>query len=217
MWRSGDVRGCQPQNANRTAAERELLRCMAHCWIDLISKAQHVIAWSPQGVDILNPLEWFVLNDVFQVTAEDRIRVLLRLGWQQKPGGWPGDLMFSSKNHTRYVDLSAAFKNHRKLEDAARRWLQKDPEDGATFKTLEPKQLDQLFAVADNRTKAVDVLCLEREHQKIDGLIFSRYDELCYYVTRHSLLEYNDLDVSLMHQLMSIGKSKASLQNVGRA
>jgi len=212
----GDPLWFQPQNVNRTPAEHELLRCMARCWIELISNAQHVIAWSQQGVDILNPLDWFVLNDVFQVTAEDRIRVLLRLGWQQKPEGWPGDLTFSSKNRTRYVDLSAAFaenKRQPKLEDAARRWLQNDPKTRG-FKTLEPKQLDHLFAVADNRTEALDVLCLERDHQQIDGLIFSRYDELCYFVTRHSLLSYNDMDVSLMYQLMSIGKSKASLENV---
>jgi hypothetical protein len=215
MWRCGDYCWSQPQNDNRTLAERVLLRKMARCWIELISNAQYVIAWSQQGVDILNPLDWFVLNKVFQVTAEDRIQVLLYLGWNEaKVGSPPGDLTFSSKNATRYVDLSAAFPE-RKLEDASRRWLPKDSQSADTFKTLNPKQLDQLFAVADNRTEAMDTLCFdEHERQKADKLIFSRYDELCYHLTRHSLLAYNDMDVCLMHQLMSIGKSEAALQKV---
>lgn len=219
MWRCGDYCWSQPQNANRTDAERELLRQMARCWIELISNAQYVIAWSQQGVDILNPLDWFVLNDVFKVTADDRIRVLLYLGWNiAKDGLPPGDLVFSSKNTTRYVDLSAAFaegKHQRKLEDASRRWLPKDSQSEDTFKTLNPKHLDQLFAVADNRTEAMDTLCFEHdERQNTDKLIFSRYDELCYHLTRHTLLAYNDMDVCLMHQLMSIGKSGAALQKV---
>jgi hypothetical protein len=215
MWRCGDYCWSQPQNDNRTLTERVLLRQMARCWIELISNAQYVVAWSQQGVDILNPLDWFVLNDVFQVTAEDRINVLLYLGWNKAKVGSPaGDLTFSSKNATRYVDLSAAFPE-RKLEDASRRWLPKDSQSADTFKTLNPKQLDQLFAVADNRTEAMDTLCFEEhERQKADKLIFSRYDELCYHLTRHSLLAYNDMDVCLMHQLMSIGKSEAALQKV---
>jgi hypothetical protein len=215
-WERGNTRWSRPQNANHTAAELELLRQMAQCWIELISNAQYVVAWSVDGADILKPLDWFVLNDVFEVQAAVREEVLKHLGWQQKKNGWFGDLTFSSKNKdARYIDLSAAFaegKDLRNLEDAARKWLQKDPNSGNTFKTLEKKQLDQLYAVADNRTKATDMLCFENDiAREVDGLIFSNYDELCQKLTGHSLLAYNDEDVSLMHQLMSVRSSETSL------
>jgi hypothetical protein len=50
---------------------------MAKFWFDLMSNAQHVIAWSNSGVDILNPLDWFVMNPVFGVSADTRERILL--------------------------------------------------------------------------------------------------------------------------------------------
>jgi hypothetical protein len=114
-----------PLCANSTT-ECLLLRSMARCWIELISQAERVIAWSQKAVDILNQLNWFVLNDVFQVTPEDCHKVLLRLGWQQKPQGYIVDMTYISKHPTRYVDLSAAFaegKPKPKLDYAARKWL----------------------------------------------------------------------------------------------
>lgn len=227
------MNGDPPPN-NNTDAERELLRQMARCWIDLIDNARYVIAWSSSGVDIMNPLDWFVQNDVFRVTADTRIRVLKKLGWNQEEDGMRGDMTLSSikykgkskgvggrkhaggskhvedssENDKRYVDLSQFL--HKNLETAAEHYLERNKAVlNHRFKAIEPKQLDELFVLADNRTTPSDMQycadCVE-----VDRLIFSRYDKMCAEHTGHSLLAYNDTDVSLMHRLLA--GSKESLQ-----
>ena len=39
-------------NANSTEEEQKLLQLMAKCWVELISNAQRVIAWSYNAIDI---------------------------------------------------------------------------------------------------------------------------------------------------------------------
>lgn len=227
--------GDPPPN-NNTDAERELLRQMARCWIDLIDNARYVIAWSSSGVDIMNPLDWFVQNDVFSVTADTRISVLKKLGWNQEQNGERGDMTLSSikykgkskgvggrkhaggsqhvedssENDKRYVDLSQFL--HKNLETAAKHYLEGNKAVlNHRFKAIEPKQLDELFDLADNRTTRSEMQycadCVD-----VDSLIFSRYDKMCAERTGHSLLAYNDTDVSLMHRLLASGEAKESLQ-----
>ena len=117
-------------NANSTTEEKKLLQLMAKCWVELISNAQHVIAWSSNAIDITLPLECFALNPVFKITNQQRIAVLQNMGWSKKNNIYPGDLTFSKTNSSKYIDLSAAFatdKESRKLENAARKWLTRDP------------------------------------------------------------------------------------------
>lgn len=227
--------GDPPPN-NNTDAECELLRQMARCWINLIDNARYVIAWSSAGVDIMNPLDWFVQNDVFRVTADTRISVLKKLGWNQEQDGERGDMTLSSikykgkskgvggrkhaggskhvedssENDKRYVDLSQFL--HKNLETAAKHYLEGNKAVlNHRFKAIKPKQLDELFDLADNRTTGSDMqYCADCV--AVDRLIFSRYDKMCAERTGHSLLAYNDTDVSLMHRLLASGGAKESLQ-----
>jgi len=198
---------------------------MAKCWVELISNAQHVIAWSSNAVDITLPLEWFALNPVFQIGNERRIEVLTNMGWTNKKGGYKGDLTFNKGNPSKYIDLSAAFavdKDSRKLENAARKWLTRDPSQlkkshtGNAFKLLDFAALDMLFAAAEDGMNVYQKLCFSDQEFDHDKLIFSRYDLVCAHLTERcdrvndrvtegsSLLKYNDMDVCLMHELMAM-------------
>ena len=220
-------------NANSTQEEQKLLELMAKCWVELISNAQHVIAWSSNAIDITLPLEWFALNPVFQITNDRRIEVLKNMGWTKKLGGYDGDLTLSKTNCSKYIDLSAAFatdKESRKLENVARKLLTRDPSElkkshtDNAFKLLDFAALDMLFAVAENDMNVSQMLCYsKKEFFNYDKLIFSRYDEVCAQLTERcdevndqrtegtSLLKYNDMDVCLMHELMAISGRNAKL------
>jgi len=213
-------------NANSTVKEQKLLQLMAKCWVELISHAQLVIAWSSNAIDITLPLEWFALNDVFEISNDQRIAVLRNMGWSEKNKSYPGDLMFSKKNPTKYIDLSAAFVEDRNLEDAARKWLTRTPDDA--FKLLDFAALDKLFAAAEDGMTVHQKLCYPDHEFDYDKLIFSRYDLVCAHLTeRHdrvndrfrvregsSLLKYNDTDVCLMHELMAIDKRPKKLAEI---
>lgn len=222
-------------NANRTQEEQKLLQLMAKCWVELISNAQHVIAWSSNAVDITLPLEWFALNPVFEIKNERRIEVLKKMGWTEKKGGYNGDLTFSKKNSSKYIDLSAAFAVDRystKIENAARQWLTRDPSElkysltGNAFKLLDFAALDMLFAAAEDGMDVYQKLCYPDHEFDYDKLIFSRYDLVCAHLTERydkvngqvtegsSLLKYNDTDVCLMHELMAIDKRPEKLAEI---
>lgn len=225
-------------NANSTTEEQKLLQLMAKCWVELISNAQHVIAWSSNAIDITLPLEWFALNPVFQITNTQRIAVLQNMGWSEKSKAYPGDLTFSKTDSSKYIDLSAAFaadKYSRKLENAARKWLKRDGSElkkshtDNAFKLLDFAALDMLFAVAENDMNVSRMLCYRNKvfnEFDYDKLIFSRYDDVCAHLTQRrdkvndkptegtSLLKYNDMDVCLMHELMAIGIREVKLAEI---
>jgi hypothetical protein len=225
-------------NANSTQEEQKLLKLMAKCWVELISNAQHVIAWSSNAIDITLPLEWFALNEVFKITNDQRIAVLRNMGWSKKSDAYPGDLTFSKTDSSKYIDLSAAFaadKESRKLENAARKWLIRDGSElkkshtDNAFKLLNFAALDMLFAVAENDMNVSRMLCYPNkvfDEFDYDKLIFSRYDDLCAHLTQRrgkvndkptegtSLLKYNDMDVCLMHELMAIDRREVKLAEI---
>jgi hypothetical protein len=125
-------------------------------------------------------------------------------------------MTYISKHPTRYVDLSAAFaegKPKTKLDYAARKWLSPEAGKPVASKTLTGRQFDMIYAVADNRTDTLDMLCSVDSEER-EGLVFSRYDELCRHLTGHSLLAYNDMDVNLMYLLMSLRSSTQNLAKV---
>ena len=154
-------------NANSTEAEKKLLQLMAACWVELISNAQHVIAWSSNAVDITLPLEWCALNPVFKITNQQRIAVLQNMGWSKKNNIYPGDLTFSKTNSSKYIDLSAAFATD-KMEQAdhdkklpanlfvdVKDWFWSVKEDGYFVKLIRDAKTNKwsMFTRKDNELK----------------------------------------------------------------